>query len=111
MKALLMLFAALTFTDTTIIGYITPRGRWHQSVYVSEGKTAITVETATHSKLSCYFTDSGTGQTVMKQEHTEKCFGITNDLTLPAYINVEIVNESNSPVRYTLRAWSVPPVK
>lgn len=106
----LILLSALALTETTITNSLPAHSQRIEDVAINEGRTAIEVFTdGDKEDLTCTYRYVGAAALV--QRHTHHCYGITSDLTLPAYIGVQIENNENHPIHYTVRASTVLPLK
>jgi hypothetical protein len=110
MKLLFALMSALALTETSITNSLPTHSQRIEQVAVNEGRTAIEVFTdGDKEDMTCTYRYVGVA--VLKQEHVRHCYGITTDLTIPAYIGVQIENNENHPIHYTVRASTVLPLK
>lgn len=107
MKALLL--SLLIATDITIYNQLPSQESRREQVMVNEGQTSIEVYSdGDREDLTCVFFDGFTGEEVMTQAHTHHCYGVTNKLSLPAYVSVRVTNNEHHQIHYVLRAKSLP---
>lgn len=107
---LIALMSALVLTDTTIDSRMPAHSMRTEQIAMNEGKASIEVYTdGDRESLNCIFTHANS--LVAQQFHVKHCFVITNNTSLPYYLNVLIVNNESHPIHYTVKAATMLPLK
>lgn len=109
MKALLTILSTLILTDITIFNVLPPHYSREEQVMVNEGNNLIEVQAdGSPEYLTCTFSHL---DSQVVQIHTQHCFIMTGELSLPAYIHIKIENNEDHPIHYVLHAATILPIK
>lgn len=95
------------YSDVEITSTLPAHSQRTESVAVDNGAWGIEVF-ANGDKLSCTY--SHLGDQPIVQENVSRCYATTNT-TFPAFVSVNVVNNSDRPLLYKVRGYSLMGIK